>query len=117
MRDILFSIAALAAVALIAPPVQAAVSGCVVCTCADGAVLCLDSFTETQAEQGPCAGPCDSIGSSFGSIDVTETACEDLPACDRAQTPVASPLWLGGATVALMLFGGLSLRRLRSTAS
>jgi hypothetical protein len=90
---------------------------CNVCTCADGAIICLPSGPgESVEEQTPC-GICTTIGSQFGSRDFVETACEDLPACDHAETPAASPLWLTGGALAMLLIGGTTVRRVRARAS
>lgn len=92
-------------------------SNCGICTCADGAVLCLDTFMEVVEEQGPCGPACSEIGSSFESLEIVETSCENLPVCDRALAPAASPLWLAGGTLAMLFLGGAAVRRIRSRTS
>jgi hypothetical protein len=84
---------------------------CVICTCQNEAVICLQGFGEEIGEQGPCAGPC-SQNEGFQSIKIVESACEDLPTCDHAYAPAASPLWLTGGAVALLLIGGATVRRM-----
>lgn len=91
---------------------------CGICTCADGAVLCLDTTMggEVVEEQGPCGPACSNIGSSFESLVIIETQCEDLPVCDHAEAPASSPMWLASAALAMFLLGGAAARRLRSRA-
>jgi hypothetical protein len=86
---------------------------CAICTCQNEAVICIQAETEVVEEQGPCAGPC-SQNDGFQSIKIVESACEDLPTCDHAYAPAASPLWLSGGAFALLLGGGAAVRRLRS---
>ncbi len=88
---------------------------CAICTCQNEAVICLGRFGETE-EQGPCAGPC-SLNGGFQSIQIVESPCEDLPTCDHAYAPAASPLWLSGGAVALLLLGGATVRRVHSRKS
>jgi hypothetical protein len=95
--------------ALAGPP-----AACIVCSCQDGAEICLNTTTmEELEEQGPCGAPCASIGSSFASIELIDTPCEDLPVCDHAEAPAASPLWLSAGALSLAMLGGLGIRRMR----
>lgn len=116
MRIITVSVAALACILFTsAAEVHADIEGdaCAICTCQNEAVICVEAFTETAEEQGPCAGPCSENG-GFQSIQVVQNACSDLPTCDHAYAPAASPLWLAGGALGLLLFGGVTLRRVRS---
>jgi MYXO-CTERM domain-containing protein len=90
-------------------------SSCDVCTCQDGAVICIgvENHGEVLEEQGVCGGACSSIGSSFESRDHFELSCSDLPICDHAEAPAASPLWLSAGALALVGIGGLGVRRAR----
>src|SRR5262245_29975809 len=90
------------------------VPACNVCTCTDGAIICIPTGDMENAEtEFPC-GICVNIGSQFESREFVETACEDLPACDHAETPAASPLWLALGALALVGIGGTTLRRVRT---
>jgi hypothetical protein len=90
-------------------------AACDVCTCADGAVVCLvvETHDEALEEQGVCGGACSSIGSTFESRQHVEESCSDLPACDHAAAPAASPLWLSAGALALVGIGGNGVRRAR----
>jgi len=94
---------------------SAVFSACLLCTCQDGAVLCLDSTDgdEVIDELGPCGPACSEINSSYKSSELVETPCEDLPTCDHAETPAASPLAMSVAALGLVAFGALLLRRNR----
>lgn len=89
---------------------------CEVCTCEDGTVVCLDAEADTVDELGVCGAVCSNAGSSFESRTLSPFECEDLPACDHAQTPAASPLWLSVGTLALVFLGGATMRRTRAQA-
>jgi MYXO-CTERM domain-containing protein len=88
-------------------------AACDVCTCADGAVICInvENHGDVLEEQGVCGGACSSIGSSFESREHVEVSCTDLPACDHAEAPAASPLWLSAGALALVGIGGIGVRR------
>jgi len=88
---------------------------CIICTCENGAVLCLDGpdGSEVVEEQGLCGPACSEINSSYKSNELVETSCEDLPTCDHADTPAASPLAMSIAGLGLVGFGTLLLRRNR----
>jgi MYXO-CTERM domain-containing protein len=90
-------------------------AGCIVCSCQDGAEICLPTALnmEVLEDQGVCGSPCASIGSSFAAIELLEVPCEDLPVCDHAEAPAASPLWLGAGALTLAMLGGLGIRRTR----
>jgi len=110
----------LACSVLLASATAHAVDGahCAVCTCQNGGlndtIVCVaQGGGEEIEDQGPCASACSSVGQSYKSIKVVETACEDLPACDHAETPAASPLWLAGGAFALLVLGAAAVRRMR----
>lgn len=88
---------------------------CAICTCQNEAVLCVGTSPtmEELEEQGPCGGICSTVDSSFQSLTIVDAPCEDLPTCDHAYAPAASPLWLGGGAFALLLLSSVTLRRAR----
>jgi hypothetical protein len=90
-------------------------NACRICTCQNERIICLDTSIamDVLEEEGVCGSPCASSG-GFQSQELVDTPCEDLPQCDFAQTPTASPLWLSASALALVLVGGASMRRLRS---
>ena len=93
------------------------VVSCVICTCENNAVICLDGGPgEIIEEQGICAGPCADVDSTFESREIVETACGDLPTCAHAETPTASPLWLSAGMIGLLFFGAATLRRVAGRA-
>jgi hypothetical protein len=90
---------------------------CVVCTCENDEVVCLQEEGNPDVlEEGVCGPACSSIGSSFDDIDRVEGSCFEALACttDQRQAPAAGPLWLTAAALGMALFGGLAVRRSRS---
>lgn len=87
---------------------------CEVCTCDSGEIICVDPLAEVIEEAVLCGNACMTIGSTHGTREHVDSACDEIPACEHVSAPASGPVWLGAAALGLVAFGALRMRRSRA---